>query len=181
VSKGFGTLWSAVFCLVCTVAQAWGGLHTVKYVEIENKPELVEGQLLYRLSIVFDIVPEHFFVYYDNQNQQIVLDCYGATMRAADISMEGSAIFTSFSVVNSATNMSLTGEQAQVRIGADPGWNIEAVPQQDNSIRIVAQRELTRKIEPEKFNWQVPLMIAAPVVAGLGAFAIIWTVSQNRP
>lgn len=166
--------------VVMILAPARASLRSVLYVETEDMPEIKDGRITYRMSIVFDEVPSQFWNYYDSRTNEIVIDFYGVTLRSPQISMTGSSIFKSFLVSNLATSMSLTGEQAQIRIGADPGWNIESTCQGSKQIRIKVSREIKRVVEEKPFSWQIPVLIAAPVLAGVCAFFVIRAVQGDE-
>lgn len=177
---GGGAVPGVLLCILAAVAQGWAGLHSIQYVETQDIPQLREGRMYYSLNIVFDVAPLQHWTYYDRASGELVVDFYGVTLRSPEITMERSTVFFSFSVVNLATTMSLSGERAQIRIGADAGWNIESRVYGGASLQLTVWRPIARPVEKRRVNWWVPATVLAPLLAGVAVFVTVRAVLDGE-
>jgi len=148
-------------------------------IAIPKVPLMKKGQLMYKMNLVFDTVPENHWVHYDFEKKKIVLEFFQKIGKKENLSMEENSIFSSFEMKNSPSELSLTGTQSQILIGADLGWHIQAIQTDNQTIQLRIWRELKQVVKRKsKTGWKIPVLIGAPTAIGLLTFILIIILSR---
>jgi hypothetical protein len=154
-------------CIVAAVAGAWGAQARTYYllsVEQVQAPAIKEKQLFYTLDLVFDEIPRHYWIYFDSRDMQLVVDIYGARVRKRPaLEPAEGAIFKGLELINRETAMSLSGQQSQIIIDAEPGWHYTAENADSKTIRISAWKQI-RAPEPEDKKQYRPLIYVSSAI-----------------
>lgn len=167
-----------IITLVCT-ASLCGDQYSISHVKASDRPIVDSGRITYSMDIVFIERPNNYWVFYDGKKEKIVIDFYGLSLSSPKIALPKTGIFRDFTVANMTTRMSLSGERAQILVGTDPGWNIEAQSIRRNTIRVRMWKRL--KPAPPKREPKAPLLlafIATPVAVGLATFFIVRSLNE---
>ncbi len=162
---------------------ASGRTHYLLSAEQVQAPILRDKRLYYTLDLVFDETPRHYWVYYDGRDREFVVDLYGAEIKArSELDTVVGIVFKGLSVVNRESSMSLSGKQAQIRIGSEPGWHFTADEVDHKTVRISAWKRIEAP-RPDKKEYR-PLMyiVSAVGIAVISFLGITYGIDylENR-
>ena len=164
----------ALFFGVCVLAAPVSTLavetHTIQEVRITDAPRVMNRRMVYMMDIKFDRRPEEFWAFYDRKQGVVIVDFYDIKLRGPIVTPPTNRVFQSFSVEMLRSKMTLSGLRAQIRIGADPGWHVEAEPMNKFVIRLRLWRELRRPRRDTGPQWAWVIALSLVAAAGIATF-----------
>lgn len=152
--------------------------HTIQQVRITDAPRVTNRRMLYMMDIKFDRRPEEYWAFYDEEQGAVIVDFYDIVLRGPIVSPPSNKVFQSFSVENLRSKMTLSGKRAQIRIGADPGWHVEAEPMGKFIIRLKFWRELKRPKPQNKPQWHWVIALTLAAAAGIVTFFAVGSLTD---
>lgn len=170
-----GRIRQSLWLIVAFAAGACGEIYTLQVVRAPGAPLIRDGRkkIMYGLDLIFDRCPESYWTFYDKRAKRLVVDCYEARI-AGDprIEISGRGVFGHVEVKNSKTRMALSGEQARINIGLDPGWHFKTTVLNGKTLRLMVWRAISGPVEVPKRRSFVSLYISVAVAASLGTFLL---------
>jgi hypothetical protein len=148
--------------------------YTLQEVTISDVPKLDSNRITYTIALRFRNNPKQYWVYYDLKKKALAVDFYGCTIQSIVPKIRKNKAFKSFSIENRHTEMTLTGEQSLILIGADPGWHYEASSPAETIILLNLWREIKQPQEQHQKSYRTWFIyIGTTVVAGIIAFFVV--------
>ena len=135
-------------------------------------PSVNRSRIIYQIDLVFDHRPQDYWGYLSHRNENeahAVLDCYGYTVVDSMRRFKPTEIFHSLEVENELTPLSLSGEQARILVGVDPGWRMETVAVDSTTIGILVWKEMGspgKKQKKSPWRWPIFGIILGILAAG---------------
>jgi len=173
----FSTRWlrqGALLLLACVIPLFSLPHFRITHVEKKELAQLDNNRLQYSLTVgIAPRVPDHYWSYYDERDSSIVIEFFGITMENRSGDFVPGRVFYRFGIEEFATQMSLTENGMRIRIGADPGWNLETATIDSTHLGLSVWRPLQKKRVREKRNLTWLLYIAIAGVVGTVTFLII--------
>jgi hypothetical protein len=168
-------------CAVLSAAPrpASGDEYRLLAIRQAGAPNVSGKELIYRTDLVFSKAPESYWIFYDKATGELVMDIYGGSVAYRDAGVLGeNQVFSKLQVENRETSMALSGQQALVRLKAEPGWRYEARTLNRAAVRIVARKGLSTPRTAKRRGRRVVLYVLAAIVASAGTFLLIYFVSR---
>lgn len=136
-----------VFSLFFLISvNAGEGTCTIHAVVVPGAPIIRKDKtVIYGLDLVFDKVPEDYWMYYSKRKKKIVVDFYGVHIKGDPEVPTGRGVFSGVVIENGETKLSLSKRQSRIFIGIKENskWHFKAETTDKNIIRISAWKNIS--------------------------------------
>ncbi|MDD5676128.1 MAG: hypothetical protein PHC61_18290 [Chitinivibrionales bacterium] len=171
----------AVACLIGTprlsAQEETGHPVLLKSIEPLKMPVIKHNTFYYYIDLNFSTAPTFFWVFYDSLNKSLILDCYDVTVKLPGKLILHHPLFESIAVKTLPTKMSLLGEQSQIILGLERGWNCSASLQSETAIRIIVWKEINI-VQIEHRSKLILWLVATSALIGALAY-IVFLLSKS--
>jgi hypothetical protein len=134
-------------------------------------PEISENRVTYTVFFVFDKCPEEQWAYFNNDSSHLIIDFYSVSIsKSPDIVVKGAPIIHSTEVINTTTDLSLSGKRSQIVLSMDGFWHYQTTIISEKVLRLEIWKELNPVVEIKKAerSWKFPLLTTLLSIMGAG-------------
>ncbi len=167
--------------LLCgTILQwLWGNTHALDRIILKSVPAInapVIEDKTYKLSVdfVFDHCPQEYWIFYNREEQRLVIEFFGVHIDHSDIEIRGTSILSDLVVKNNEKTPALNGIGSQISLAMEEGWHYESWIISGNVLRLQIWIPLDphKNLETRKKRYILPVLLGIIGVVSLAVLLV---------
>ncbi len=147
-----------------------------------DAPVITDSRLVYAADLRFSAAPEAFWVYYDKQTQELVLDIYDKKVVKNDSVKRhviNGDIFGEVDIITRESEFSINGMQTQVRVVMATGWHYKAELVNPYAIRLTVWKHLRTPLVDNGRIRPFAYLGSAIAIAALSFFGVSFFINSK--